>query len=585
MTGVGVPIADAGFRLERLELWNWGTFHGEAQTLEAGGGWSLLIGDNDSGKSTAIDALRTLLVPPRMLNYNDAAGDGRRVAGRDRTRRSYVRGAWASSSTIDSTAPTTQYLRDAGTLSAVAAIFTDAQQQTSATVAQVLWEHEEQVRELYAASPGRRSLRDLMEGHANTSEIRRAARRNGWQIEDSFAAYAERMRALLHIPGEKALEVFNRAIGMKEVSDIDAFVRQFMLPSADTFAFIRDTVQPHYRTLLDCWAAIDRAERQIELLSPVADRAARISEGELRIDAWRQLQEVVAPYFAGRHLVLLRQHELDLSTAIDAAETSRTAILVRLTEDRRERDLVTAAIASTDVGPRLQSIQRELQHAEQARRQAHQRRTRIEPAAQLLSATSSLLNATTFAAGRHGWEEREHAESLIASQADELRAARRHEQELALKLRLEKADELDSVERHRVNIPRDFLAIRSRVAQAIGVPIERMPFAGELIEVRSDYEDWTGAIERLLRNFGLAMLVPEDLYRPAAEFINATPLGLRLTFHKVPVRSVAPPSLSTDRVPGRLEFRTDHPLHSWVANELGAAPLHRRETRMFLYFS
>jgi uncharacterized protein YPO0396 len=90
-----VPLAPPGFRLERLELWNWGTFHGEAQALEPRGGWALLIGDNGSGKSTAIDALRTLLVPPRMLNYNDASGDGRRP-GHDRTRRSYVRGAWAS---------------------------------------------------------------------------------------------------------------------------------------------------------------------------------------------------------------------------------------------------------------------------------------------------------------------------------------------------------------------------------------------------------------------------------------------------------------------------------------------------------
>ena len=32
--------------------------------------------------------------------------------------------------------------------------------------------------------------------------------------------------------------------------------------------------------------------------------------------------------------------------------------------------------------------------------------------------------------------------------------------------------------------------------------------------------------------------------------------------------AVTPPNLSTDRVPGRLEFRTDHALHTWVANEL-----------------
>ena len=237
----GVP---PGFRLDRLELWNWGTFNRDVQVLEPRRGWALLVGDNGSGKSTAIDALRTLLVPPRILNYNDASGDGRRPASRDRTRRSYVRGAWASSSTIDSTAPTTQYLREAGCLSAIAAVFTDVRRQVSATLAQVLWEHEEQVRELFAVSPARHSLQDLVEGYANPAEIRRAARRNGWQIDDSFAAYAERMRSLLHITGDKALEVFNRAIGMKDVSDIDAFVRQFMLPSADTFAFIRDQYCP-----------------------------------------------------------------------------------------------------------------------------------------------------------------------------------------------------------------------------------------------------------------------------------------------------------------------------------------------------
>ena len=95
-----------------------------------------------------------------------------------------------------------------------------------------------------------------------------------------------------------------------------------------------------------------------------------------------------------------------------------------------------------------------------------------------------------------------------------------------------------------------------------------MPFAGELMEVRSAYAEWTGAIERLLRAFGLSLLVPEQLYRPAAGFINSTILGLRLTFHRVPAHGVMPPNLSNDRVPGRLEFRIDHPLHLWVASEL-----------------
>lgn len=557
----------SGYRLDRLELWNWGTFHGEAQVLETRGEWALLVGDNGSGKSTAIDALRTLLVPPRILNYNDSSGDGRRP-GRDRTRRSYVRGAWASSSTIDSTTPTTQYLREAGVLSAIAAVFVDAGRQTATTLAQVLWEHEEQVRELYAVAPGRRGLQDLIGGHANTNEIKRAARRHGWQIEDSFAAYAERMRGLLHIPGDKALEVFNRAIGMKEVSDVDAFVRQFMLPSADTFAFIRDTLQPHYRTLLDCWSAINTAEQQIALLRPIAEKGNRISEGEARIESWKCLQEFAEPYFATRHLALLRAHEVELATALASTEAARNETTFRLAGLRRERDDLNAAIAATDIGLRLQSIARELEHAEQARTRTQQRRMRVEPAAALLGMAASLDGAAAFAAAKQSWEERERLESTAASEAEELRAARRYQQELALTERSEKLAELESVERHRVNIPREYLAIRARVSEAVDVAPDMLPFAGELIEVRDAYSDWTGAIERLLRGFGLSMLVPEDLYRQAAGFINATRVGLRLVFHRVSTHASLPPTLSNDRVPGRLAFRTEHPLHLWVASEL-----------------
>jgi uncharacterized protein YPO0396 len=556
-----------GFRLERLEIWNWGTFNGDVQVLESLGGWALLIGDNGSGKSTAIDALRTLLVPPRLLNYNDASVDGRRV-GRDRTRRSYVRGAWASSSLIDSTSPTTQYLRESGVLSAVAAVFTDSHLQVSITLAQVLWEHEEQVRELYAIARTRRTLLDLIKEHTNTSEIKRAAQKSGWHVDDSFAAYAERMRPLLHIPGDKALEVFNRAIGMKEVTDIDAFVRQFMLPSADTFAFIRDTVQPHYRTLLDCWAAIERAERQILLLRPIAEYSSKIGISESHIQAWKRLQESAPPYFAARHLELLRAQEVDLTTSIQSTEAVRAQFASALEDLRRERDNVNSAITATGVGPRLKAIESELAFTENARKLAQQRRDRIQPRAQLLGATSALNDAVAFVAARTGWEEREKSESTFASEAETDAATHRYNQERALADRSEKLEELESVERHRVNIPRDFLSVRQRVAQQIGVSPDVIPFAGELMEVRPSYTEWTGAIERLLRGFGLSLLIPEHLYRSAAEFINSTSLGLRLIFHRVPSRGFSPPNVSNDRVPGRLQFRTEHPLHVWVVGEL-----------------
>jgi len=51
-----------GFRLQRLEIFNWGTFDGQFWTLKLGGKNGLLTGDIGSGKSTLVDAVTTLLV-------------------------------------------------------------------------------------------------------------------------------------------------------------------------------------------------------------------------------------------------------------------------------------------------------------------------------------------------------------------------------------------------------------------------------------------------------------------------------------------------------------------------------------------
>ena len=64
----------AGFRLQRLEVFNWGTFDGRVWTVRLGGKNSLLTGDIGSGKSTLVDAVTTLLVPSHRVAYNKAAG-------------------------------------------------------------------------------------------------------------------------------------------------------------------------------------------------------------------------------------------------------------------------------------------------------------------------------------------------------------------------------------------------------------------------------------------------------------------------------------------------------------------------------
>src|SRR5690349_20551504 len=128
-----------GFRLKRLEMLNWGTFNGVVQRMIPDCRWTMLVGVNGTGKSTAADALRTLLVPPARATYNDASIDHKlKHTRRDRTKKTYIRGAYGSASQEDSATALTQFLRPEGVQSILLAVFTNEYTQAEATLAQIL---------------------------------------------------------------------------------------------------------------------------------------------------------------------------------------------------------------------------------------------------------------------------------------------------------------------------------------------------------------------------------------------------------------------------------------------------------------
>ena len=59
-------LSDSGYRLDYLEVYNWGGFHEKIWRIHPGGKSILVTGANGSGKTTLADALVTLLVPPRQ---------------------------------------------------------------------------------------------------------------------------------------------------------------------------------------------------------------------------------------------------------------------------------------------------------------------------------------------------------------------------------------------------------------------------------------------------------------------------------------------------------------------------------------
>jgi hypothetical protein len=125
----------AGFRLQRLEVYNWGTFDGRVWTLQADGSNALLTGDIGSGKSTLVDAVTTLLVPSQRVAYNKAAGAG----SRERTLKSYVLGYYKTERNELGSAARPVSLRDHNSYSTVLGVFYNAGYDQTVTLAQVFW--------------------------------------------------------------------------------------------------------------------------------------------------------------------------------------------------------------------------------------------------------------------------------------------------------------------------------------------------------------------------------------------------------------------------------------------------------------
>ena len=110
-----------GFRLVRLEVYNWGTFDEKIWSLDVDGETALLTGDVGSGKSTLVDALITLLVPPKKVTYNKAAD----ASARERNLVSYVRGYYGQKRTQDGVGQP-EALRDKNQYSVIVGVFSDA---------------------------------------------------------------------------------------------------------------------------------------------------------------------------------------------------------------------------------------------------------------------------------------------------------------------------------------------------------------------------------------------------------------------------------------------------------------------------
>lgn len=553
-----------GHRLERLEIYNWGTFDQKVWTFVPSGRNGLLTGDIGSGKSTLVDAITTLLLPAHRISYNKAAG----AETRERNLRSYVLGHYKSerNETTGSSRPVA--LRDARSYSVILGVFANRGFDSTVTLAQVFWMRDGETgqpdRFFVTADRELSIVGDLSDFGTDIKALRKRVRERGARVHDGFPEYGKQFRRMMGIESEQAMELFHQTVSMKSVGNLDDFVRTHMLEPFDAGVWTKNMVE-HFEDLNRAHDAVRKAQAQLEDLEPLLALCKDHDEVSAEIAVLMEQRDAVPYFFADRRAVQLERQVGELERRREAQQRELEQLkgdleLARNTEKRLE--LERAGLGGDRLGQLEERIKEESRLRDARRNKAAQHQgllaeagmDPVESAEQFAARLGEITSAETAVK-----QERTDVQNRLTEVAVEATALKKEAGELNA--------ELTSLRSRRNNIPKRTLDLRQWLSDELELDERELPFAGELIRVRPGQERWEGAAERLLRGFAMSLLVPEEHYAVVADWINDHHLGTRLVYYRVPA-TVSPSSRpAADTLYGKLEIK-DTGFYSWLEREL-----------------
>lgn len=557
-----------GYRLARLEVLNWGTFHRTTCTFAIDGHCALLTGGVGSGKSTLVDALTTLLLPAHKIAYNKAAG----ADAKERDLRSYVLGHHKNERVEASDTTRPVGLRDHTSYSVILGVFTNYAHGTHLTLAQVFYwtspTSTGQPERFYLTAEVPLSIDTDFTGFGtDITDLRRQLKQRETAIHGStYTQYGKALLRCLGIPSLQALDLFHQTVSMKAVGSLDEFVRERMLEPFDAKTAV-DKIVAHFDALTASHNEVVRARRMIEELTPIVAACNRYDTVQREIAALDRCRSAVPAFFAQhRHRLLTTRHTTLMSGAAELEELQSTrerqVEQLRGTADGLRRRIDGAG------GEKLITLTSQI---EELGRERERRRKRATEYSTWL-AQAGMDPVTDAASFRERTDQISTARSRAEEQEQQARgklddlAIARHENTTATDVL---RHEITSLQQQRSSIPAQLLALRRELSTATGVSDEDLPFAGELIQVRDDEAEWAGAAERVLHGFALSLLIPHAHYDTVSAWVNSRHLGLRLVYYQVPAHTPLTtlpddPTLLT----GKLQLKPDSWARDWLAARL-----------------
>jgi uncharacterized protein YPO0396 len=563
----------SGFRLQYMEIFNWGTFDEHIWKIVPGGETSLLTGANGSGKTTFVDALLTLMVPEKKHRfYNQSSGSEKKG---DRTEETYVLGGYGSIHAENGQSSKTLYLREnrEQAYSILLAHFSNEAEQ-SVTLFQVRWFSGNEMRRVFAIAHKPLHIED---------DFRPFDAGGGWrkridqqynkgsrkQVEwfDAASRYAQRLVEVLGMQSMQALSLFNQTMGIKVLGDLNEFIRTNMLEPRNMEDEFQE-LKKHLSTLTDAQRNIEKTEEQLRLLRPLHQHFGAYKEqsdlghqARLELDIARVWKNYTKYHLLDEYIQeLTKDIELFRRQADEARQNADN-----LRQEERE---VHNQVGQNRAGQRLQQLEKEKEQWMEQAREAEDVLKKFTGWCITLHLPET--NPSEEAAYQRIKKEAGRAEKRLATEIrnndeDLFEAQDRQKKTGDEKKKIE--NELNVLLQGRNNIPALLVSLRRNLCAELKLDESDLPFAGELMQVQSQEMDWQPALEKLLYPLSIRLLVPDKHYKKVNRYVNSTDLKTRLVYNLV--KDIALRQHADEgTVPSKLEFHREHPLSAWVQQQV-----------------
>ena len=561
-----------GYRLHRLEVFNWGTFDstaGQVFRFEPQGRTSLLVGHNGSGKSTLVDAITTLLVDNRSRNYNVAAGAKRS----ERTPKSYIKGAF-NRTADENQSSVSRFLRPKGNhLTAISALFRDEQLDKEFTLVQILYLRTDGSDDkFYALADADHELQKVLQGLHKSDEVREHLKNTGFKTTKTYVEYLGWITRRTGMRS-KAVDMFNQTVAVKDIQSLNVFIRRHMLESHNW----REKVQrllTHFTDLSTAHQELVRARRQVEFLTPVQKWGEKYRKQEEELQQLEQELEAADSFFPAQFVSLFepeiaaqQQNVVTLAATIKRLDGELNSKRESIRQLKNELDQAG--------GERLKQLPG-LIDAEEARlankRDAYNRFHEhlktchikgVVSSREVLKKASGHLREVTVRTEAELVKLKSEYENVIGIRAG-----------IESQLREERC-ELEALQHRRTNLPSRFTAMRSQICGDLNLDESVIPFAAELISVAPDERRWESSAEMVLNSFALSLLVPDRYHKRVRAYVERNRIndekghGGRINYIRVGVPTEsAGDRIHQDSLLNKLRFKPRHDLTPWVRGEI-----------------